>query len=55
MSWPISAYQDISSGIEKLFVDYFEDRGLDQCIILVKVIIYVMIRQAISYCLSFNP
>ena len=27
-----SANQDISSGIEKLFVDSFEDRGLDQCL-----------------------
>ena len=32
VSWPISANQDISRGIEKLFVDSFEDRGLAQCL-----------------------
>ena len=32
VAWPISANQDISRGIEKLFVDSFEDRGLDQCL-----------------------
>ena len=32
VSWPISGSQDLSYSIEKLLVDSFEDRGLDQCI-----------------------